>query len=240
MSDQKTVLLADDVELFLELEKTFFRRENFRLLVARNGIEAFETIAHEKPDLVFLDLYMPEMTGDECCRKVKADPDLSSIPIVMVTHGGREDDLARCREAGCDDIVLKPINRHNFLNTARRHLDVQDRGAPRVRARLHIRYGHPGEEQTLKDYTVNLSAGGVFIETEAPLEVDTPLRIRFDLPGRAVPIECRGRVAWINRPEKPVKPKLPGGMGVQFIDMGLDELGDIREYVKSQCIFPSW
>ncbi|NIQ94681.1 MAG: TIGR02266 family protein, partial [Desulfuromonadales bacterium] len=240
MADQKTILLADDVELFLELEKTFFRRENFRLLVARNGREAFDIVSEHKPDLVFLDLYMPEMTGDECCRQVKNDPELKSTPVIMVTHGGREADLNRCREAGCDDIVLKPINRHNFLNTARRHLSVADREAQRISARLHIQHGAVGEEQTLRDYTVNLSTGGVFIETDTPLPADTPLQIRFDLPGRAVPIECRGEVAWVNRLDKPIKAKLPAGMGVQFIDLSLEDLGDIREYVKEQCLFPSW
>lgn len=240
MTEQKTVLLADDVELFLELEKSFFRRENFRLLVARNGSEAYDAITAEMPDLVFLDLYMPEMAGDECCRRIKANPELSSIPVVMVTHGGRDADLRRCRDAGCDDIVLKPINRHNFLNTARHHLSVQDREAPRIRARLHIQYGPAGQEQTLKDYTVNLSTGGVFIEADSPLPLDTPLQIRFDLPGRTTPIECQGRVAWVNKAEKPIKPKLPSGMGVQFLDLTLADMGDIREYVKEQCLFPSW
>lgn len=239
MSEQKTVLLADDVELFLELEKTFFRRGDIRLLVARNGEEALEIIGAERPDLVFMDLYMPQMSGDECCRKVKADPELSSVPIVMVTHGGKQDDLRRCEDAGCDDIVLKPINRHSFLQTARKYLQVTDRTAPRVPARLQVGYGVE-QPQTLRDYSINVSTGGLFLETEELLEVDTSLSLQFEVKDLETPIRCKGRVAWLNKPQKPIKPNLPAGMGVQFVDLSLEDLAAIREYVKEQCLLPSW
>lgn len=239
MSEQKTVLLADDVELFLELEKTFFRRGDIRLLVARNGEEALEIIGAERPDLVFMDLYMPLMSGDQCCRKVKADPQLSSVPIVMVTHGGKHEELVRCKDAGCDDIVLKPINRHSFLQTARKYLQVTDRIAPRVPARLQVGYGVE-QPQTLRDYTINVSTGGLFLETEELLEVDTALSLQFEIKDLEAPIRCQGRVAWLNKQQKPIKPNLPAGMGIQFVDLSLEDLAAIREYVKEQCLLPSW
>ena len=100
------VLLADDVQLFLELENSFFSREEVYVRMVRSGREVLEAVAEEMPDLIFLDMFMPEMNGDECCRKLKSDAALRHIPVVMVTTGGREDDLKLCRDAGCDEVVL--------------------------------------------------------------------------------------------------------------------------------------
>jgi uncharacterized protein (TIGR02266 family) len=236
---KKKILLADDVELFLELETTFFRRENFELQVARDGRQALEIIAAERPDLVFMDLYMPVMNGDECCLRVKSDPELRSTPIVMVTQGGREEDLAKCRQAGCDDILLKPINRHLFVDTACRLLAVAGREAQRVRARLEVRYG-PGRRQLLCNYSVNISTGGLFLETDDPLPVDTPLELEFTLPSRQTAIRCNGRVAWVNHPVLLNKPEMAAGMGVQFVDLRLDDMHAIRDFIKQESLSPSW
>src|SRR5262245_40006043 len=138
---RKKIVLADDVELFLMLEKTFFNRDEFELITARNGLEAYKVIRETNPDMAFMDLYMPEMNGDECCQLVKRDQKHRDIPIIIVTQAGREEDIERCRRAGCDDVVLKPINRHDFMATAQKYLQVRERGVKRFRARLRVRYG---------------------------------------------------------------------------------------------------
>jgi uncharacterized protein (TIGR02266 family) len=233
------ILLVDDVELFLELEKTFFRRQGVTLLVARNGQEAVDLARAERPHLVFMDLYMPQLDGDAACRQIKAIPDLRDTAVVMVTHGGREEDLERCRQAGCDEIVLKPINRHQFLETARRFLDIAARKAPRFDARFQVRYG-ADREHLLGNYTINISTGGLFLETSQVLPENAPLLLEFLLPDRAEPIRCKGRVAWVNSPESPKKPRIPSGMGVQFVDLSLDEMQRVREFIKSSSLRPSW
>lgn len=238
MSKRKTILLADDIELFLELEKTFFRRENFDLLVARNGVQALEITRAQRPDLVLMDLYMPEMNGDECCRRIKADPALRGIPVVIVTQAGHEEDQERCRVAGCSDILLKPINRHLFVETARRLLGVSGRAQPRVPARLRVTYGAGGE--LLCDYTINISSGGLFLETAAPLPAETPLTLEFDLPQPRRLIRTFGRVAWVNGSDAPKKQSLPTGMGIQMLDLSLDDLHAIRDYIKERCLDPAW
>lgn len=232
------VLLADDIELFLELEKTFFRRDEFELFTARTGTKALEMIRTERPDLVFMDLHMPEMDGDECCRQAKADPALCSIPIVIVTHMGEEKAQECCRRAGCDDILLKPINRHLFMATARRLLSLRERTDPRVEARLQVRFGSGGA--VLTDYSVNISTGGIFLETATPLPQGTALQLEFTLPPRTTPIRCQARVAWVNHPDFPSKPGLPPGIGVQMLDLALDDLHAIRDFIKDQCLTASW
>ncbi|BCR04514.1 two-component system response regulator [Desulfuromonas versatilis] len=236
---KEKILLADDVELFLELEKTFFRREGFDLLVARTGKAAYDLTVAERPDLVMMDLYMPEMDGDEACRRLKENPQTAAIPVIMVTQGGRESDFEKCRRAGCDDILLKPINRHHLVATARKHLKIVDRGAPRVSARLKVYFGQD-PPQLLSNYSVNLSTGGLFLETAEPLDSETLISLEFLLPDREAPVRCQARVAWANHLVRPKKPLLPQGVGLQFIDLKLQDLDAIREFIKGECLAPHW
>jgi uncharacterized protein (TIGR02266 family) len=236
---QKKVLLVDDVDLLIELEKTFFWRVEIDLLVARNGLEALQIIKDEHPDLVFLDLHMPVMNGDECCRKVKADPKLRAIPIIMLPHEGNEADLKRCRDAGCDTVVFKPINRHHFVDRARKFLHLTTRAAPRVRTRLSISFG-PETRKMLQDYTFNLSTGGIFVESKEIHPVDTPLEVIFTLPELKSGLRCRTRVAWVNTRERIINPLLPPGMGIQFLDISLEEMEVIFAFVKKEFLSQSF
>ncbi|HEY6871458.1 MAG TPA: response regulator [Geobacteraceae bacterium] len=237
--DKKRILLADDVQLFLEMEKTFFNRNAFDVDVAHSGREVLAAVAEEPPNLIFMDLFMPDMNGDECCRMLKADPERCRIPIVMVTSSGRDADLQRCRNAGCDDIVLKPINRQHFLETAKKLLCIQERTAPRYMARLRIHYG-PDDDNLLVDYTINLSTGGVFLETTRLLPAGMPLRAEFVLPNNNVTIRCHAKVAWVNHPELLKNPHLPVGMGLQFHDISMADMDAIRDFIKDENLLPSW
>jgi uncharacterized protein (TIGR02266 family) len=231
------VLLADDVELFLELEKTFLQREDIELIVARDGREALEAARRQHPDLLLLDLYMPELDGPAVCRAIKGDASLRAIPVLMVTSGGREDERTSCHEAGCDGILTKPINRHTFLATVRGHLKIVEREAHRVPARMLVRYGKEGG-QILTDYIVNLSTGGVFIETSHPFVLDEQLIVSFVLPERVEEMRCNARVAWVNVQEHLIKPLLPPGIGVQFLDLSGSERAEILAFVKKRLLSP--
>jgi uncharacterized protein (TIGR02266 family) len=230
LTGRKKILLADDVNFFLELEKSFLQREEIDILMAGNGQEAYELIAKHRPEVVLLDLYMPEMNGDECCRRVKSDPGLRDIPVVMVTTAGKPEEQDRCRKAGCDEILLKPIHRHDFLEMVRRHLNVVERVLPRSPVRMQVLYG---KENLLEDYSVNLSAGGLFLETANPLAPEEPLTLTFHLPEQDPPICCQGLVAWVNSPGALCNPALPSGMGIKFVDLDLEHLYQIRTFLKT-------
>ncbi len=230
---KKKVLLVDDVELFRALEKTFFRREEFALIEAKTGRQALDLALTEKPDLILMDLYMPEMDGDEACRRLKENPETAAIPVIMVTQAGRAADFERCQASGCDDVVLKPINRTQFLEVTRRHLDLVERTAQRYPTKLEICYGStPGQQLT--DFSANISTGGLFLETSQPLSVDTPLSLYISLPDREAPLRCSARVAWVNQPHQPLKPSLPPGVGLQFVDLSLDDLHKLRDFLLQE------
>lgn len=239
--EKRKILLVDDVNLFLEQEKSFFNKGEFRLLSANNGVEALKIVTEEHPELVFMDLNMPVMDGDKCCFTIKADKNLNETPVVMVIQGRNEEDFERCWHAGCDDIIAKPLNRNFFLAVTKRYLNIQFSKSPRFMARLSICYScgtDPGK--VLTHYSVNVSTGGVFLETHNLLPVDSLLTIEFTLPDNPTTIKCTGRVAWLNHPEALKNQNLPVGMGLQFVGLSLDDMNTIRQFIKEQALLPTW
>jgi len=232
---QKKVLLVDDVKLFLEMAKSFLNRENLQMTVAANGREALKVMRAVRPDLVIMDLHMPELDGAAACREIKTDPLLGSVPVVLLADQGREDEVRLCEEAGCDALIGKPFRRSQLLEVTRRFLAVVDRGAPRLATRLLVRYGTKNQQQ-LHDYSLNLSVGGLFLECALPLPVETPVSLEFIIPGAGEPVTCKGRVAWVNTADGPTKPDLPTGLGLQFTDLSPEDQGVIRDFMRRECV----
>lgn len=237
---KKKILLVDDVKLFIELEKTFFqRKDSFEILTAGNGKEALKIAEVEQPDLIYMDLYMPEMNGDECCNIIKNTSYGRNIPIVMVTSAGKENDSERCLAAGCDEIITKPINRAHFLSIAKKHLEVHERKEPRYMSHIKIKFGQNMDE-LLTDYTVNLNAGGLFLSSPRQLPVDTQLFVEFSLPEESKIICCQARIAWVNEADSPLKCDLPVGMGLEFVDLSPDDMNLILEYIEKNTLTADW
>jgi len=238
--EKKKVLLVDDVKLFIELEKTFFQRKQaFEVLTAGSGDEALKIVEAEQPDLVYMDLHMPEMNGDECCRRIKASATGRNIPVVMVTAAGKEEDRVRCLDAGCSEVITKPINRAHFLSVARKYLEVHERKAPRYAIHLKIRFAREMGEY-LSDFTVNLNSGGLFVSTANLLPLDTALFVDFSLSESGMRIACQARVAWVNNPDQPLKRDLPAGMGLQFVDISPEEIQGINTYIERNGLTAEW
>jgi uncharacterized protein (TIGR02266 family) len=236
--ETKKILIADDVDFFLEVGRSCFQEE-FHVILANNGEEAYLRSREEKPDLVFMDLSMPKMSGAEACLRIKSDPELCNTPVVMVVVGSREEDLAKCRDAGCDDILVKPLNRQKMQDMARKHLNIRNRRDIRYKARLQVRYGVNGEK-LLADYSINLSTGGLFLETTNPLPEGTKLTAEFALPVNNIQISCNARVAWVNHPKFIARPQLDVGMGLQFLDLTSTDMDHIRDYIKNENLMAAW
>lgn len=237
--EKKIILLADATLFFIGSESTFFLRDNFELRTAHSGTEVLEIVATFCPDIAFLDLNLPEMGGDECCRRIKTDVNLKHIPVIIVTEGVKKEDLERCRLAGCDGVIFKPINRDDVISIAEKNLNVQIRALPRYVARMRVHFGKDAG-QLFSDYTLNLSTGGVFLETMNLMPEGTPLAVEFVLPHRNIPISCKACVAWVNHPAMIRNPNLPAGMGIQFLDLSTESVEAIRSYIHEENLAPQW
>jgi uncharacterized protein (TIGR02266 family) len=239
MTERKKILLADDLDVFLEMERNFLQRDDLDLLIARNGNTALAMIREQAPQAAFLDLKMPGLSGLECCRRVKADAALSATAIVMVADAGRPEQVKACREAGCDELLFKPINHDEFLAMVGRYLDLEVRRGRRIKAKVRVYYG-PQPQKLLSEFSVDMSMGGLYLRTDFPLPVDERLTIRFSLAEDHRLVSCQARVAWINEKENPRKPTLPPGMGVQFIDMSLKDVKSLKRFFDYNELEPSW
>lgn len=230
------VLLVDDVKFFLELERSFLDREGFQVLMADSGPAALVAARQERPDLVLLDLHMPVMDGDEVCRVLKREPDLKRIPVIMVTSGQRAEDIERCRAAGADGFLRKPLNQVELLETIGRFLKAQARLAPRVPVRVPLRVevlgpgGVPGDPAAAT--TVDASTGGLCVELLDPPAVGTRVAVELTLPGFTVPVLAQAVVVWVNRPEGKVKGTIPAGMGLRFVELPPSVKGVLELFVS--------
>lgn len=229
----KKILLAEESELISAMENSFLRRGGFSFLTAADGEQAFAMIEEEDPALVLLGLDMDGMEGDRCCRRVKEDPFLRPTPIVLLSYPDRQEDLARCRDAGCDEIVFRPIDPNHLITTASLLLNIVDRAAPRIVTHIPVQCG-PLRSKSRSGQILNLNAGGLFLAADRFFPVDTLLDLTFSLPGCRFPLHGRGRVAWVNHPEWIKAPELPPGMGVEFFELDLETSEAVRNFVEKQ------
>jgi two-component system, sensor histidine kinase and response regulator len=122
---QPTILVVDDIPENVELLEAYLVPEKYRVVTAHNGIEALERAKETPPDIVLLDVMMPQMDGFEVCQILKNDPKTQFIPVVMVTALKERDDKLRGIEAGADDFLTKPIDRVELLTRIRSLIRVK-------------------------------------------------------------------------------------------------------------------
>src|SRR5438046_2419757 len=116
MPDSSTILLVDDEDAVQKLLAYPLEREGFRVVVARDGLEALDRFAAEQPDLVVLDIMLPNLDGLEVCKRLRAQ---SSVPIIMLTARDDELDKVVGLELGADDYITKPFSIREFRSRVR-------------------------------------------------------------------------------------------------------------------------
>ena len=177
------VLLVDDVNMFLELEKSFLKLSPVRVYTARDGAEALEVIKSERPDLIFMDLNMPNMNGAQCCAVLKGDPDLKSIPVVIITTAGKQEDKDLCTQAGCNAFLTKPVERKSFLEMARKYLMIIERREARVSCKIPVMIKFRGETITGEGF--DISERGIYIGIDNDIGKGSAVEVKFTLPDDA-------------------------------------------------------
>jgi two-component system response regulator MprA len=156
MADESKVLIIEDDPLIVELLKLGLRSEDFDLCVATDGKTALELFRKYQPDLIILDLMLPDMDGAEVCRFIKAETDL---PILVVTARGDTSDKLNLFALGADDYVVKPFDFDELL--ARMHALMRRYGKTRETMRMTFL------DLVLRLDTREVLRGGVNIELSA-------------------------------------------------------------------------
>ena len=108
--EQKKVLIADDNENIRQALTYLLEDEGYSLQIARDGAETLQKIREFRPDVLLLDVMMPEINGYDVCRTIKNDPDLKQIFVIMLTAKGQLAEQERGREVGADEYVVKPFS----------------------------------------------------------------------------------------------------------------------------------
>ncbi len=115
----KTVLIVEDNELNMKLFHDLLQANGFDTIETRNGIEALDLARKHKPDLILMDIQLPEVSGLAVTKWIKEDDELKAIPVIAVTAFAMKGDEERIREGGCEAYLSKPISVSKFLETVR-------------------------------------------------------------------------------------------------------------------------
>ncbi len=136
MGNKQVVLVVDDDPVNFDVIEILLFKEGYELYYKDSGAEAISSLAEVDPDIILLDVMMPDMDGIEVCQQLKRDPKWQHIPIIIITALSEKEDLARCLDAGADDFVSKPINSTELR--------------ARVRSMLRIKSQHDCIQDTIR------------------------------------------------------------------------------------------
>lgn len=118
----KTVLIVEDNELNMKLFRDLLEAHEINTIETRNGNDVLNLAREKKPDLILMDIQLPEISGLDVTKMLKADEVLKSIPVIAVTAFAMKGDEEKIREGGCEDYISKPISVVQFLDVINKYL----------------------------------------------------------------------------------------------------------------------
>ena len=118
----KKVMIVEDNELNMKLFRDLIEASGYETVRTRNGLEALDLARQHRPDLILMDIQLPEVSGLEVTKWLKEDDDLHSIPVIAVTAFAMKGDEERIRQGGCEAYISKPISVPRFIETIKSYL----------------------------------------------------------------------------------------------------------------------
>jgi uncharacterized protein (TIGR02266 family) len=209
-SARRTILMVDDAPLLRELGALFLARAG-RVLTAASGEEGLAVARLEQPDLIFVDVAMPGIDGTTLCSAIKQDPLLAGTRVVLLAATGDAAERERAVRAGADDVLPKPIDRVQLLDTARRQLSEAPRGLPRVALAQPVQMRM--DRVAWDGLARNLSRGGVFVESRHLVEPASEIELAMRLPETRAWLASTAQVIWTRAAEA----RCAAGMGLRFL-----------------------
>jgi CheY-like chemotaxis protein len=124
----KKILSVEDNEMYLDMLQRRLARAGFEVVAARTGVGIVERVRQERPDLVLMDLGLPDVDGFAATAALRAEPDLEALPIVALTAHALTTDRERALAVGCDDFATKPVDLQGLLERMQKLLDRAEPG----------------------------------------------------------------------------------------------------------------
>jgi two-component system cell cycle response regulator DivK len=121
-SMQKSILIVEDNELNMKLFNDLLEAHGYRTIQTRNGVEALDLTRAHKPDLILMDIQLPEVSGLQVTQWIKSDAALRHIPVIAITAFAMKGDEEKMLQGGCEAYLSKPISIGKFLETVRIYL----------------------------------------------------------------------------------------------------------------------
>ena len=118
----KKVLVVEDNELNMKLFNDLLEANGYQVIQTRDGLSALELARKHRPDLILMDIQLPEVSGIEVTKWLKEDDDLRAIPVIAVTAFAMKGDEERIRQGGCEAYISKPISVKSFIETIKSYL----------------------------------------------------------------------------------------------------------------------
>ena len=213
---KKKILVVDDSPFMLKVIGDMLTNLSYEVTTVDSGKLACQKAEAARFDMIISDMNMPVMDGIEFTRQIKKYPSCKFVPVVMLSSEQNEEKISEARKVGISTFLSKPLNEKQLKTILQ--ITLNKRRTPRMPFRLEVSYG---EDKVLSDYTLsvtfNVSAGGLFLETENPLPLGEALKLKLELPENNCVVYCEGRVAWVNSPSAPIRSDHPAGMGVEFL-----------------------
>jgi two-component system, cell cycle response regulator DivK len=119
ISTEKVILIVEDNDLNLKLFRDLLGANGYKTVETKEGLEAISLAKNLHPDLILMDIQLPEISGLEVTRRIKADREVAGIPIIAVTAFAMKNDEEKILRAGCEAYISKPISITDFLSTVR-------------------------------------------------------------------------------------------------------------------------
>jgi twitching motility two-component system response regulator PilH len=228
---RKHILVVDDNEFFLEQEVSCLNRARFDISKAVSGKEALVKVRALKPDLILMDMVMPDIFGTDVCKILKEDPLTAAIPVIIVSSAGREDSKVKTAAAGCDGIIFKPIRKDQLIAMVEGLLEIQGRNWERVEVSLPCMVTALLDGEHGEGTIHTLGGGGAFIECSFKLVPGDMCGLQFTFPGSDRKIMVWSAVAvWTGR----LIENGPEGFGLRFLTIDKDDQEEIDNYLV-QC-----
>jgi len=215
------LLIVDDMKSFLNLEQTFLRRADCSIHTATTGLEAIKVAQEIHPDIILLDVEMPELNGIETTRILQNQTKLKGIPIIIVSSTKRKDEALK---AGAKEFLQKPIDENTFLSTILKYVPLKIRKDERREFSSPCSIVFEGSKYEGK--TKDVSISGILLETDVPLEIGSHLEISFSIPLDHQKKEIKAEAIVVR--------KAKDGYGLGFFDISEGAKIYLKEFVENE------